>query len=563
MSNLKFRIVPRISRMGSTVRVLICQLLLISLIGYIIWPVFGSAREKTFIRETSTLGSISTLETEPLSSILSEEDSNSDNSSASSSSDPPARNVVKPTTSNLALFAVNPGYPINGVDDTGEFIELVNLSEDIIDLSGVKIIYTNSNNNPSDLYVFDDGAQFIGEKLLLRFENSPEVTADPSVKTADDTYSSSLAYKAGLLLNFGDKTLSSVCWRGGTDCLPAFSTSVKSRLQTTIWRLENGEYQHTNDYLPIYSIDSPGLFLPETEEPDDPDDSSSTGPSTDTQGSSSTNETTASPQCAGLQFTEILSYYTDSPDEQFLEVHNPTDHSIELFGCKILNKNKKYDIVVNFTTINSGDYFAYRPDGYTFTKNPTKENTIELIDVTGDSVAKITYPHGQKKSTSYALFDYNSGGEENWKITYNPTPGAENIFQEFRSCPAGKTINVATGNCVNITSISSTLQPCPAGKYRNPETGRCKSISSSDSEQTPCKTGYERNPETNRCRKIKENNGADYSLVPLTGVTEKSTFIAIWAIIGVATLGAGYVIFQFRKEILHFIRKLLAKFRHG
>ena len=35
---------------------------------------------------------------------------------------------------------------------------------------------------------------------------------------------------------------------------------------------------------------------------------------------------------------------------------------------------------------------------FTFTKNPTSTNTIELIDSNGRVIDLITYPHGQKKT---------------------------------------------------------------------------------------------------------------------------------------------------------------------
>ena len=144
-------------------------------------------------------------------------------------------------------------------------------------------------------------------------------------------------------------------------------------------------------------------------------------------------------------------------------------------------------------------------------------------------------------------------------MTFHPTPGEPNIPQEFKTCPAGKVINETTGNCVNATTLSSLLKDCGEGKYRNPETGRCKSYNNSDDDSKECKEGYERNPETGRCRKIKDNSGADYPVIPITGVEERSSFIAIWAIAGVAVVGIGYVLYQFRKEIWYLCRRITGK----
>ncbi|MBQ2637677.1 hypothetical protein IJG10_00940, partial [Candidatus Saccharibacteria bacterium] len=133
--------------------------------------------------------------------------------------------------------------------------------------------------------------------------------------------------------------------------------------------------------------------------------------------------------------------------------------------------------------------------------------------------------------------------------TYMPTPGEENNYQKFKTCPVGKVINEETGNCVNETTLSTTLAACPEGKYRNPLTNRCKSYATTASaELKPCAEGYERNPATGRCRKIVSNDGADYSLVSET-FEEKSKFIALYAVIGIVALGVIYILFQYREEI--------------
>ena len=166
------------------------------------------------------------------------------------------------------------------------------------------------------------------------------------------------------------------------------------------------------------------------------------------------------------------------------------------------------------------------------------------------------YLHGQKKSTSYAFFGYDNTGQALWRSTYQPTPGAANVYQEFRTCPAGKIINETTGNCVKVATLEP-VQDCPAGKYRNPATGRCKNIETA-TVPTPCKEGYERNPETNRCRKIKTNTGADFALIPETG-GESQSFIAIWALVALLALGIGYLIFQFRRELIQLLRRIFRR----
>lgn len=503
----------------------------------------------------------------------------------------PEHEVVNVSTENIAIRAINPGYTTDAGKNSGELIELVKLTEDELDLSNVKIIYQSKTaTRPIILYDFPKGSKFIGDSILLRYSGSPE-TAEGN---QDVVYDASLAMTGSISLVIttegfsldtfpeNQTTLSSVCWLGGEDCLPNFSTTVKSRSYTTILRDDDtGEYYHTNNPELLYDGTKPGLYLPPEFQENAPDSTKSEPSSSTTNGSTSSSngsdfDLDAPPVCTGLEFSEFLTYYSDDPSEQFIELYNRSTKTINLSKCRLRYKKKLYYFIPQANKLDQGmlaldtsssnliapnSYYIYRPE-ITLTKNPTSELLYEIVDINGDVVDSVLLPHGQKKKTSYALTDHGPDGSEIWQVTYDPTPGTRNTFQEFQTCPAGKVINVLTGNCVNTTTMKSSLNDCGAGKYRNPETGRCKSYSSSSTDDpTPCKEGYERNPETNRCRKIKNNSGAEFPIVPLTNTTEQTSFIALWAIIAIATLGLGYVIFQFRKEILYSFRKLLTKFK--
>ena len=176
--------------------------------------------------------------------------------------------------------------------------------------------------------------------------------------------------------------------------------------------------------------------------------------------------------------------------------------------------------------------------------------------------------------------------DDKWLQTYALTPAAENIYQEYRTCPEGKEINKTTGNCVDSATIKQDEKVCPEGKYLNPETNRCRAIESNT--QTSCKDGYyrnpetgrckklpegtaleacpdgyERNPETNRCRKIRTSDASSY---PVTEVEASDNyenpkiFIAVIALVVAAVLALAYIGYQFRYEIYHFLRR---HFRNG
>ncbi len=484
-----------------------------------------------------------------------------------------------PVLPKIAIYAVNPGYNLSSGKNSGELIELINLSDEELDLSNLSLVYYSKPTSASPdgkattLYTFPNGATFVGDKILLRFADAPEALDGAQDLTYD---AASLAMAGSLKFietspdTSTETVISSVCWLGGESCLPVFSTSVKSRQYTTVLLdTETGEYFHTTEYTPAYDSEHPGLYLPAEDdllEDETPElFNSDPSPAVPSAGDSTVIKN-AEPVCSGLEFSEILTYYSDDKSEQFIEIYNASDISIPLNHCRLRYKNKTYPLTSasspdTLTMLAPNTYFVYYPT-ITLTKNPTTSNLYELLDINDEVIDSLDLPHGQKKSASFALTGKALDGSNLWQSTYMPTPGEPNVYQEFRSCPSGKVINIATGNCVNVATLDTTIKDCPAGKYRNPATGRCKSYDTDDTDEpAPCQEGYERNPETGRCRKIKQNNGADYPLVPITDMEGSQSFVAIWALIGILALGLLYIVFQFRRDIIYFFRHLIVKLK--
>jgi len=441
-------------------------------------------------------------------------------------------------TTDLVIQAINPGYTIDGTQNVGEFIELQKVA-DIPDfsLAGYGLRYTNSSGKTTLLLDFSEGSLMTGETLLMRYARSPDSDR------ADATYMTTLAMASGQVeLTYHDEPVDQVCWGSGEGCLASFKSSSPT---TLVRNPDTSFFEHINEYEPKFDPLRPSLILPPT--PDNPD-----GPNDNSV------ETTS--HCYELEFSEIFTYYANNKSEQFIELYNPTGQTITLNQCALRYKKKTYYLSGE---IAADSYYAYYPvvqsPSFSLTKNPNSSNTVELIDTNGTVVDTLVYNHGQKKSTSYARF-YTASGEEIWDLTYAPTPGNANTYQEFRTCPAGKTINPDTGNCVNVTSGSGTTV-CPEGKYLNPLTGRCKKIAEPN-EPKACQPGYERNPKTNRCRKItSENDGATYALVPNTS-SSQSVFIAAGIVVLIVLLGIVYIALQFRREIARTARKAVQRFNH-
>lgn len=426
------------------------------------------------------------------------------------------------SSTKIVIKAINPGYSFGGKSNVGEFIELAKLSDAPVSLADHILYYTSSSGKKIKIFEFAEDSQMVGETLLLRLASSPDSS------NSDATYTKTLALEAGPLeLTHKEEIIDMVCWRG-SGCQPKFKSDDPTSL---VRDLTTFEFSHRSDYTPDFDSTHPGLFIP------------------------SVVESVVEPKCLGVQFSEVLSYYETTPSEQFIELYNSSDEDISLDGCQLQYKNKSHPLS---GVIKSHDFLAINAPSFVLSKNPTSSNTITLVDVNGDSVDELQFPHGQRKSASYAQFGIDSSGREQWLITFIPTPSAQNLFQEFPVCPKGKTLSLNSGHCVKPSTVKSLLQPCPAGKIRNSLSGRCKSIKSTTKEPKACKAGYELNPDTNRCRKIRQNTGADYQLAPQS-IPNKSVTTPIIIIIIICTIGIIYTIFQFRFEIIRFLRYLKSK----
>lgn len=423
----------------------------------------------------------------------------------------------------LYIKAINPGYMVDGKNNVGELIEISkNSSDAMISLAGITIGYTNSSGNDSVLFEFPENSFLTGESILLRLASPPDS------ELAAVNYSKTLAFKAGLTLKKGEEVLDSVCWTGKKECYKEFKSSEPTFL---VRNLETNMFEHLKEYIPNYKREA---YFVEKEADED--------------------EKELSPQCKNIKFSEILSYYDVSKTEQFVELYNLGAEQVLLDGCVLKYKNKSYALA---GIVKPEEYIAYFPQDFSLTKNPTNKNTLELVDVNGSVVDKLDYYNGQRKGTAYAFIGYDAAGEEIWKTTYAPTPGAGNVYQEYKTCEEGKVINEETGNCVKVTSVAAKV--CPEGQYLNLLTGRCRK-NPQETAKKDCKEGYYLNPETGRCRKIVENKGANYELKP-EDYKEESAFAAWYLVIVVILVGVGYLVYEFRTEIGKLFQKVFQLFR--
>ena len=221
--------------------------------------------------------------------------------------------------------------------------------------------------------------------------------------------------------------------------------------------------------------------------------------------------------CEKLKLNEIGSYM--EPEEQFIEVVNSGNEPINLSNCYIAKSkaNNAVHAQMDDYEIEPGGLYAFNVDQTDLEYIAKTSGIIYLIDSDDETVVNYKRYSGIKEGASTAI---DNNGE--WQMTYQMTPGEDNVIEEYPPCPDGQYRDETTHRCRNIPEDNSGeddtdsdnsdadselddngLKPCKEGYYRNPETNRCKKIPTEDDDEfEPCPDGYYRNPETNRCKKI-------------------------------------------------------------
>lgn len=288
-----------------------------------------------------------------------------------------------------------------------------------------------------------------------------------------------------------------------------------------------------------------------------------------------------------LQISELLPNAVGSDTGgEFIEIYNPTDADINLDDYRI-SVSSDYAHDYGFpegAIIRAGQYGVFYNDDIKF----TLLNTAGIVRLqTTDGLVIFETPGYINPSEGFSWAYI----ENTWQYTNLLTPSAFNVLGmeipeeaagpgNLAPCSAGQERNPETNRCRKIGSSSSVLAPCKDGQYRSEETNRCRSILSdvsslavcaegqernpktnrcrsiatnADAPLEPCKEGQERNPETNRCRNVSKMVSADYAPEKTEPV---SNYFGWWVLGGVGVVAIGYGIWEWRREIVKFAKKV-------
>lgn len=451
------------------------------------------------------------------------------------------------------------------------FIEIGNNLATDLTVDSLELIFYNTSYSPRPTRVaLGAGTILAGQSILIKERLSSSAVFDGEY---DKSLTSASAGAVRLVVD--GVVTSALCWGAVASCETNFSAkslNASSGLVDNYWI----NTTPTGDRVEVYvaqpapvSVESGG-FVPVVVDP--PPDPEPPAPLADQY-------------CAALRLNEI------STNDQWIEVYNASALTVRagnLANCVLavqygdkepLNYSRYRTALSGLLGDGAIGPYGYLlvdvsvADGLSLPKS-VKDRSI-LIHDSGSDYSEIKYST-LKTGTSWAYF------ADGWKATYQPTPGSENVYQQWQTCEAGKHINEKTGNCVKDPDppaecaegqyrnpatgrckkydTEKTLAECPEGQFRNPATNRCKKIASDD-DLKPCAEGWERNPETNRCRKIQSKEPAKFALDQLAASRE--TGLWMWASVGGLTTASGMTTWQFRQEITRWWRKFVKIFTKG
>lgn len=463
---------------------------------------------------------------------------------------------------------------ISGQTEPKEYVELLNSSDEIIDLSSYYLEYAKPTFD-SDYCSELDWKRAADENNLgkvINIATLTDITIQPRGKVYVGLSMNNDVAGAVKLVKVNDTVITTIdlvgwgsiespppCSKGLPAEVPVKGSVLKRILDEDGMPIlaTNNEQEFIVSQIPTPTVDQCPLSNPCDEEPaEEPD-----------------------PPQLPLEYlpiwiTELLPDPTLLPDDEgeFIELYNPNSAAVSVEGYALQTggqTSKKYSLP------------NYVIGGHNYLSVYSSESGLNLSNSGGQ--ARVYYPDEAlafetptydtiKPQTTWALID------DVWQFTTIITPGAVNQLpiqtviedsvangsddEVLKPCAEGWYRHPVTNRCRKIEVVTASYEPCLEGYERNPETNRCRKIVTESTLQ-PCASGEERNPETNRCRKIIQPVQAVAGINTNDDKSEQSSPQALsmnW-LIGSALAGVAvsYGVYEWRHEIMSGIKHLRDK----
>lgn len=481
-----------------------------------------------------------------------------------------------------------------GVSATHEFIEIVNTSDQSVDITNWSLAYSSASGATTNTLLRlappDAGTRLMlpgGAKEI--FVSSEYSTALVTNRLGLMTFTAGMNHLGGaaLLRDQAGATVDSVGWGTATKY---FETAPVTAMKNTTYLQRHNTDSDDNsiDYVVLNQGDGKILQYGSIEEFFDAcrniDGIQQAVPMTLVEFEGNCLDPFVP---AKLRISELLPNPngTDAGHE-FLELVNEDSRDVTLSDYMLRINNKTYSFP-DGDIIRAGEIRAWSDDDLGLVFANTTGMSIELV-ADGQPIDTLPAYSDAPIDESWSRFG------DVWSFSNQPTPSALNLVSilplvneedatevvnqgckegyyrneltnrcrklpatyQQTPCREGQYRNEETGRCRSILqAVSSTLKPCADDQFRNPETGRCKKIASVDDILEPCKPGYERSTETNRCRKllVTAMPAASFPVEPIKQVAGSAI---MWGTLGgIGLLALAYASWEWRSEIRRLIRR--------
>ncbi len=262
-----------------------------------------------------------------------------------------------------------------------------------------------------------------------------------------------------------------------------------------------------------------------------------------------------------LRISELLPNAPGSDEgAEFIEIENYGAEAVIIAELRlVLGVSSLKEFVLEGYAIEPGEYRIFSNAEFGYSLVNTK-GQVRLSTALGVLIDESDVYENPKDGESWALID------GVWQYTNRPTPGLFNESSDVplilpkvttvepKPCAENQYRSPETNRCRTI-QVASAPAACQAGYYRSPETNRCRKLSI-EPEVKPCREGQERNPETNRCRTIKKLEPANYAVLAAETESRPDQWFIVWVIILVVGIIISYAVFEWRREIAQFCKRV-------
>ena len=297
--------------------------------------------------------------------------------------------------------------------DNDEFIILRNPGQNI-EISALIIEFYNSSNKLSEEIKLSDGTFLPGGSILI---------GNNTARKTDVSFTKNLLPLDGRIrIIMNDDISVENCW-GKINCQNRTTGLKSDEYLVSKCDLDDGASQECNSL--VRTLTDPTIVFGgwKVNNPD-PDPGTVPTDPTNPGGSENPPKPTLNSDCNNLTISEIGANLSN----QFIEISNLTDKSLNISGCLLVTNRSAKQFVMPDLILESQSTYLVNISESNLTLSKTTNGQVYLLSSDGrDEIQSVAYPV-TKFANSWALVD------DEWRVLTNPSPGSINHLEPINLC---------------------------------------------------------------------------------------------------------------------------------